>query len=492
MDSSCWRYAGEGGKHAVFEYLGTGEWEGRAIRFIKNDICGDPAKSKLRPNSSGFVKAIVVPLLSPFIDSPCDIFLTRSFVEELRQQALERGEIPQSRQKSWNTSNHQCRNDPVPATSLWNYKRIPEDSYTTFLTLEIKPKAGYLAVSPLVCPVNRAKYKYSRFTILQELTAQGRITKGWQAEGDFVKSAYNPIDLYSGDFDKVSEGLRSLFAQPQNNLKVWFGDLELIGMSGQHRDYRNLATEAAQVIFRSEVEDLDGVLIELLTEILVQENLLSKLLQLQKLDVVDADGALLIYQRLIDVCDGDLDFVNRLLSEMPVLSNNWRRTPSSPSLGPVESPFEVPNCPTLKPLADHINKFASALAGDHMDKQGMDQSYERAVAYISCLSSDVCVFLIQNWLFSLAMSDVSFFVTIRPSEALTLPKMCGVGNGRYQIIRQQSFTGPGLAVKSCTIHGECEVTGWVYSIKLVDCDNKPVSKLHGRSKKEALIKYFQS
>ena len=492
MDSSCWRYAGEGGKHAVFEYLGSGEWKGRAIRFSKNDAWGAPTKSKLRYESPGFVKAIVVPLLSPFIDAPCDIFLTRSFMEELRMQAMEGTKIPQSRRKSWNTFNNQCRNDPVPATSLWNYKKIPGDSSTTYLTLEIKPKAGYLAVSPLVCPVNRAKYKYSRFTILQDLTAQGRITKGWQAEEDFVKSAYNPLDLYSGDFEKVSEGLRCLFANPQNNLKVWFGDLQLIGLSGQHQDYKTLATEAAQVIFRSEMDNFDEVLITLLAEILLKENLLSKLLELQKLDVVDADGALLIYKHLLDICDGDIDSVHQSLGKLPVLNSNWRRTTSTPSLGLVESPFKVPNCPTLKPLADIINEFASALTYNQMDKQYMDQAYERAVTCISSLSRDVSVFFIQNWLFSLAMSDVSFFVTIRPSEVQKVPKVCGVSNGRYRILQKQSDTESGLAINSRIVHGDCAVYGWVYSIKLVDCDNKPVSKLHGRSKKEALIKFFQS
>lgn len=490
MDASEWVYAGEGGKHAVFEYVGANyDWQGKAIRFKKKPNCG--VTTTIESDAAAFVGEIIVPLLSPYVDAPQYILLPFMFVKELLNMALSSKKVPDVRLESWDIADDPSgNNDPVPAVLLWNYKKLPGDVAVSCLSLEIKPKAGYLAVSPLVCPANRAKYNYSRFTILQDLTAQGRVKKGWQSDGEFFKSAYNPLDLYSGDLTRIRSSLEHLFSLPQNNLKVWFENHELVGLSEKHTDDRLVAKKAAMAIFHSEINDLESQLIPLLSEVLFQENILSTLLRLQKLDVMDADGIILIYHHLENLCDGDLESVNRMLGEKLVLSNSYVFGSTSEP-GSLASPFNGPNCPTLNLLTDEIQQFAIRLCNHQMDEQGMDQAYESTVACVARLSKEVCVFLIQNWLFSLAMSDVSLFVTIRPATRSELPKRWNLDYERHTIIRPQTTFEPGLAVKSYVVDGERHLHGWFYSIKLIDCDNKPVSKLKSRAKKEAIIQFFQ-
>lgn len=490
MNAAEWVYAGEGGKHAVFEYMGANrDWQGKAIRFKKKPTYG--VTNTIESDAAAFVREIVVPLLSPYVDIPQHILLPFMFVKDLLNIALSNNKVPDVRLGSWDiTADLYGNNDAIPAVLLWNYKKMPGDVTVSCLSLEIKPKAGYLAISPLVHPANRAKYKYSRFTILQDLTAQGRVKKGWQSEGEFLKSTYNPPDLYSGNLTRIRSSLEHLFSRPQNNLKVWFENHELFGLSEKHTDDHLFAKKAAMAIFHSETNDLESQLIPLLAEVLFQENILSTLLRLQKLDVMDADGIILIYNHLENLCNGDLESVNRMLGEKLVLSRS-HVFGSTSEPGSLASPFDGPDCPTLNMLTEEIRQFANHLFNQQMDEQGMDKAHERTVACIARLSKEVCVFLIQNWLFSLAMSDVSLFVTIRPAIRSELPNRWNIDNERHSIVRHQTASQPGLAVKSFVVDGEPHLYGWVYSIKLIDCDNKPVSKLKSRAKKEAFIQFFQ-
>jgi len=495
MDALAWAYAGEGGKHAIFQYIGTGEWEGQVIRLKKSDICGSAVNARMkRDDSTAFVRDIVIPLLSPYVDLPQEIQLPWDFVVELRQQALASRMIPSARMKSWNIALQQFRNNQVavPATLLWNYKCFPGDSCAGCLSLEIKPKAGYLAISPLVSHKNRAKHKYSRFAILQDLAAKGIIKKGWQSEEDFLKSAYNPLDFFSGESERIIASLRNLFVQPQNNLKAWYENRELFGISEKHPDYEHFSRKAAREIFGCGINYLEMQLIPLLAEILVQETLLSALLRLQKLDIIDADGAILIFNHLLELYHGDFDAVNRVLSEQPVLiSTNDRQSKQGPRI--LESPFKDPNCPTLKALTDEIQNFAKNLIHNQMDKTAMDLAYERAITCVTHLSKEASVFLIQNWLFSLAISDVSLFVSIRRADGFQSPHdWPSIEDEKHCILCPQSDIGPGLVGKLTMVDGKQDFQKWAYSIKLVDCDNKPVSKLECRAKEETMIQFFQS
>ena len=46
-------------------------------------------------------------------------------------------------------------------------------------------------------------------------------------------------------------------------------------------------------------------------------------------------------------------------------------------------------------------------------KNDMDSSHELCVQLVDQLSQEGCIYLLQNWLLSLAMCDVSFFVTFQ-------------------------------------------------------------------------------
>ena len=84
------------------------------------------------------------------------------------------------------------------------------------ICVEIKPKCGFLPT----CALNGhpLKRRMSRYQAHQRLKlAQGRIS---------CISSYDPLDLFSGEAQRTETALGALFAQPQNNLRLfWQGAL---------------------------------------------------------------------------------------------------------------------------------------------------------------------------------------------------------------------------------------------------------------------------
>jgi hypothetical protein len=86
----------------------------------------------------------------------------------------------------------------------------------------------------------------------------------------------------------MEDALAALLENPQNNLKVWDKNSQVIGYG-----VRKISSEQAKWLLSA------------LSLILREECLLSRLLQLQLLDVIDGDGAAMIYDHLLTLCHGD-------------------------------------------------------------------------------------------------------------------------------------------------------------------------------------------
>jgi hypothetical protein len=389
---------------------------------------------------------------------------------------------------------------------LYDYKRMGGNAST--LCFEIKPKAGYRAISPLVAPEYRAaKYHYTRFEIYQQLRLAGHISKGWEEPIEPRKSSnYRPLDMFSGDVERIQTALGALFDSPLNNLRAWFDGEQLIGTGTDDSMEDDALGRATESFFCTETAWRDKshfcrLVVPLLAQVLLHEPLLAMLLKFQRLDIIDADGANFVFERLIELI-GDrsarsaIEFVDAVTPPGSKQQTTW----SSPL---PDSPFPCPKeSLALLDLCKLIRNFEERLAdsdGNELMDAEMDEAHADAVRKLGALSKEECRYLLQNWLFSLVMCDVSLFLSLSPvlsGQDLTLHGIntneLSFSDDDEYFVRKQELARPGIVwnrrpVDSAGVGRRM----WVYRLKIVDCDQKSAAKLKTRQAKENPIRFFQ-
>ena len=121
--------------------------------------------------------------------------------------------------------------------------------------------------------------------------------------------------------------------------------------------------------------------------------------------------------------------------------------------------------------------------GASPDEEIMNASHVKCIEHVRKLSKQACVFLLQNWLLSLALCDVSVFVTFRflmdeEHDVMEECQSCDHGG-----IVSCSVQDDLLHSRAVTVH---------YEVKIVDCDPKPAKKLRGRTEVERKFQYIQN
>ncbi|KAL7476695.1 hypothetical protein ACHAW6_002535 [Cyclotella cf. meneghiniana] len=563
-----WLYLAEGGKHVIFRHLderlavernavtdtSSEYFYGHVLRIQKSDLAraaqavitnpqqrGDEASSQhtnhrfdlresndLMTSSERFRRLIVGPNLgSCYLDSHQTIVLPAPFCLHLYQTAMASGIIPSSRLSSWQAKDqdnvHLANFNQIKAALLPNHTILKLDplfispqnaNNPTILSVEIKPKAGYLADSPLVLPAHRCKYYHTRYFLQQVLMEKGVVKKGWwrqkeqqasvvddrntATQHNFVRSHYSPLDLFSGNFMQVKEALMELSKNMQNNFRVWYEGTMVFG------EYENFPstryTEILHDFFRTHhcSHNFSGarsilldVIVHIVAEILHREKILENLLCLQLLDVIDCDGAVLVYNRLVSLCGG-----SNSEAEMAVEQNF---IPPESSLSSYESsesdsltqdlfacsPYQPPQDSRLRELLNEIQHFRTHLrhqiqSGFAADESIANTFHKSCVYHVKHLSKESCIYLLSNWLLSLTMCDVSLFVTFHFWEFGDSDDL----NEEMLIERHQTERNGGLFVcRLDNIWGSPNAMIW-YEVKVVDCDPKPSIKLRGREEVE--------
>ena len=663
-----WSYAAEGGKNVIFQYVGGPECcvvrSRRVLRVVKSELAAaaatidiDPANNnaplaierapesrRRREKESAsrtFQRRIVRPLLGRrYVDLARTVRLPTAAAARLYRRAMTSGSIPPSRLPDWQMGSGAngggSINDDggggdgvVMASLLRDYKQLPpppprhlnndeNGSGTTTnttknditMSIEIKPKAGYITTSPLVHPNNRCKYKHTRYALQQRLMHRGHVTKGWQQrktrgdrarrrDGDdsttaatstteatnagalFVPSDYSPSDLFSGRTMRVRRAIANLCDNAQNNLRV-FVDGEQIPLAdggggssssddrGEEEeddrekllsdgDYDTMMNKLVSHYYYSSNDGSSGdddnsmvssqtmtttttkeratneqtttkkerttkkkkttfltMIIDIITTILDRESdLLSNMLLIQQLDIIDGDGAVLIYDRLVYLCNGSYDIADGLLDDAAILPaydfmptattttttttedrNNNNNNTTAQQRGINASPYAFPECNNLDELLNVILQFQSLLREQQQQQRQqemddvtvmIDTYHSKCIELVNCLSKEACIYLLTNWLLSSALCDISFFVTF---QLLTVED-CNVNE-----VRQSCDTG-GIALCNPLENYELDsttdhttTTGTVaipvhYEVKVVDCDPKPARKLRERKHVES-------
>lgn len=531
LDSSDWKYVGEGGKHAIFVYRPRDgaserlEWVGLLLRIDKVDIARAAATDgaigydgllRVPPDShrSGF-QELVYSRLRPYIDLPERIVLNWKFVSNLRTTTLDDDSIPDRRRHNWSTevkSDEGVTGKYTPIGNLLNdYRLSSSGCRDRSVSIEIKPKAGYKAISPLVRQGRIGKYTQPRFELMQRLYCEGRLTKDWMdsSDGPFRTSTYDPLDLFSGDAVRVRRALDCLISYPQNNLKIWVGDKLVLGAGVVKNQDACFDWRAVSEVLRSiasatcdEVDEthVSSLLMTMTTSVLLEEPFLLELHALQKLDILDADGAIDVYNHLVRLCGGDLDKADCILDdflESPTPTRTLNGSPPHPCLD--ASPLPPPETSiNLEALCAEIDASARLLVSSHPQLPTLthlNRARMRALDLVERLSVDECCYILQIWLLSLTMCDLSFFVTYRErlleddSVANKPQDMPPAGPSWCRIMSQQKRGSAGcLAFRS---NPRCSAFDGLllYELKAIDVDRKPARKLRSRHIKEA---YFDT
>jgi inositol-pentakisphosphate 2-kinase len=478
MEASNWKYLSEGGMHVIFQSTTNGRLLLRVSKelvAIHNCDCNELSNSstttsRIVPLSNDPVQKLICHALSPYADLPEPVQLDAQFRKDLLNQTH-----PNAKHKY----------API-GFFLRNYRITNENQshnvHEQCVSVEIKPKAGYWTISPLAA--GTAKYRVTRFVLQQNLYKSGSLIKDWMKKDNngsssFRKSAYDPLDLFSDDFDKIQKAIQSLMECPQNNFKIWCGQKhQLVNDSSLHNptDWKRIA-KILNIVDIQDTNDerrVQSVVVQMISLVLKQEKFLSKLLSLQKLDVIDGDGAVLVYQRLVALQEGCQERAEQLID--CVEEDATSKIP----FHDLFSASPIPPCQpsdTLTQFCDEIQAFSLLLQDafpQTPSKEYIRERKSRVLALVNNFTIEQCRFLLQNWLLSLSVCDLSFFLIFARGDDFS-EKF--IDDNEWSHVQQ--IDQPGRLLH----HGN----RFCYELKIIDFDRKPARKLRSRQKKEELF-----
>lgn len=117
-------------------------------------------------------------------------------------------------------------------------------------------------------------------------------------------SKYDPLDLFSGSKDRIQKAIKGLFLTPQNNFRVFLnGSLSFGGMGGAADSTSCVSDQSFINGLKSVILAKDGMhaeyFRELVAETIFNSRLLDRLLEMQKLDTIDIEGAIHAYYDVV-------------------------------------------------------------------------------------------------------------------------------------------------------------------------------------------------
>uniref|UniRef100_A0A7N2M9A9 Inositol-pentakisphosphate 2-kinase n=1 Tax=Quercus lobata TaxID=97700 RepID=A0A7N2M9A9_QUELO len=117
-------------------------------------------------------------------------------------------------------------------------------------------------------------------------------------------SEYNPLDLFSKSEDKIHKAINDLFTTPQNNFRVFLNGSLIFGGLGGGADSTNVVTseafeDALKPVIRADSGLRTKNFLQLVSETVCKSGILDQLLEVQKLDNFDIEGAIHAYNDII-------------------------------------------------------------------------------------------------------------------------------------------------------------------------------------------------
>ncbi|WOH00724.1 hypothetical protein DCAR_0520098 [Daucus carota subsp. sativus] len=312
-DAGDWAYRGEGAANLVLAYTGSfPPFVGKVLRVRKitrngaeydNGFSGlskhecllwdELASAPSREMAEHlYVKNVMSPLLgSNNVDAGVRVLVGKEFLESVESNVL-------SERPSWRVNDAKTNTECVSALLLSDLSLFPGSVFNKefCITVEIKPKCGFLPVSDLIADENSVKKSISRFQMHQALKFhQGKISE---------LSKYDPLDLFSKSIERVNKALTDLYLTPQNNFRVFLnGSLVYGGLGGVPSSNNHLTGETFEELLKCVIQSDDGSrttkFLELIAETVFRSRLLDRLLKAQMLDTLDIEGAIHAYYNAV-------------------------------------------------------------------------------------------------------------------------------------------------------------------------------------------------
>jgi inositol-pentakisphosphate 2-kinase len=119
------------------------------------------------------------------------------------------------------------------------------------ISVEIKPKCGFVPDSIYIADSNSIKRSVSRFEMHQALKLDQHLIS--------EKSKYDPLALFSGSRDMIHEAVKAIYSTPQNNFRVFLnGSLVFGGLGGGTKGTNVADEEAFEDVLKCVIQADDG------------------------------------------------------------------------------------------------------------------------------------------------------------------------------------------------------------------------------------------
>ncbi|WKA10176.1 hypothetical protein VitviT2T_027761 [Vitis vinifera] len=313
-DAPHWVYRGEGAVNLVLAYNGSSPlFVGKVLRIQKAsrkvapgseqwlngherliwkdnpDILSSPSKEIAQQM---FVQNVMAPRLgSQHIDAGIRVLVSREFLESVEKNVL-------CQRPAWRIEAAKVNTNCDYALLLSDHSVFPHSFVKgePCISVEIKPKCGFLPFSRFIAEGNAIKKRVTRFRMHQ-------ILKLHQQEIAQI-SEYEPLDLFSGSKEKMHKAVKALFTTPQNNFRVFLnGSLIYGGLGGGTDSTSFMVGEAFEDVLKCVIQAEVGMRVEsflhLVSETVSKSGVLDRLLEVQKLDTFDIEGAIHAYYDIV-------------------------------------------------------------------------------------------------------------------------------------------------------------------------------------------------
>lgn len=487
-----WEYVGEGKVRVALANLNKrSETFGSVLLFQK--VSSSSAALKQQTNAEKDVRFIKSVMLHWYTTNYVfgeinSIMVTDSVREEILRK-IDKRRPPSRISEGVPTVLH--RNACLQRNYAILHRAIPKNEIASEdeLNFEIKVKCGLTATTPFVVDTAAdIKTLMSRYHIMQ-LYKQAK-TNSKTDWGTFVGvNSYDPLDITSGDPVRIRTAICTLLSNPQNNLRVSLNSRHIYGWDKQDLNMlygclrgSNVVEPAAAASHDTHNTAFDvlgqpGHIIDALAAVLSEETVLRRLRDMQKLDLLDSEGAAVVYARLVEVL-GSMERAMELLEEKMISSVD----PDLCELIESQS-FE---CGQSNECLSFARTLFALRLSPQMNEAERRIQLTRAFEAVGRASAEQCLYVLQLWMLALIAKDASVMVTVRRIRASALP-LPGRQVGDMWV-SPQSPTHCGTVYHNLKLHN-CDTgcAGFVYTVGLIDLGLKSLDKVWRKAAEDANV-----
>ncbi|KAB1227748.1 Inositol-pentakisphosphate 2-kinase [Morella rubra] len=236
-DSADWAYRGEGAVNLVLAYTGSSpSFVGKVLRIHKAPRNGSPGASI--PTLLSTHEQLLWRDIDGIVSSPNKEIAAQLYVPHVMSPLLGPKYVDPGR-PTWRADAGKVDTHQDSVLLLTDHSLFPHGTLKgqPCISVEIKPKCGFLPVSRFISERNATKRSITRFRMHQFLKLhQGQIPE---------LSEYNPPDLFSKSKDRIYKAMNDLFTTPQNNFRVFLNGSLVFGQLGGIAHATNLVISEA-------------------------------------------------------------------------------------------------------------------------------------------------------------------------------------------------------------------------------------------------------